>query len=97
MLLQWRHNERGGVWNDRRLDCLPNRLFGRWPKKTSKLCVDGLCEGNPPVTGASNAENVSIWWRHYAVAFAAGSPCVAMTSTAMMLAKKRCKDTYSNE
>ena len=41
-------------------------------KKTSKLCVTGLCEGNPPVTGecpsqrASNAENVSIWWRHHA-------------------------------
>ena len=33
--------------------------------------VSGLCEGNSPVTGefpaqrASNAENVSIWWRHH--------------------------------
>ena len=33
--------------------------------------VTGLCEGNLPVTGelpaqrASNAENVSIWWRHH--------------------------------
>ena len=33
--------------------------------------VTGLCEGNSPVTGefpvqrASNAENVSIWWRHH--------------------------------
>ena len=40
-------------------------------KKTSKLCVTGLCEGNSPVTGefpaqiASNAENVSIGWRHH--------------------------------
>ena len=40
-------------------------------KKTSKLCVTGLCAGNSPVTGefpaqkASNAENVSIWWRHH--------------------------------
>ena len=40
-------------------------------KKTSKLRVIGLCEGNLPVTGefptqkASNAENVSIWWRHH--------------------------------
>ena len=39
-------------------------------KKTSKLCVTGLCEENSPVTGefpaqrATNAENVSIWWRH---------------------------------
>ena len=37
-------------------------------KKTSKLRVTGLCEGNSPVTGefptqrTSNAENVSIWW-----------------------------------
>ena len=40
-------------------------------KKTSKLRVAGLCVGNAPVTGefpaqmASNAENVSIWWRHH--------------------------------
>ena len=40
-------------------------------KKTSKLCVTDLCEGNSPVTGefparrASNAENASIWWRHH--------------------------------
>ena len=39
--------------------------------KTAKLCVTGLCEGNSPGTGefrvqmASNAENVSIWWRHH--------------------------------
>ena len=38
-------------------------------KKTSKLRVPGLFAGNSPVTGefpaqrASNAENVSIWWR----------------------------------
>ena len=39
--------------------------------KTSKLRVTGLCAGNSPVTGefpaqmSSNAENVSIWWRHH--------------------------------
>ena len=48
-----------------------NRLFKRRSKKTSKLRVTGLCAGNSPVTGefpaqmASNAENVSIWWRHH--------------------------------
>ena len=57
--LQWLHNERDG------------RLFRRRSKKTSKLRVTGLCEGNSPVTGefppqrASNVENVSIWWRHH--------------------------------
>ena len=43
--------------------------------KASKLRVTGLCAGNSPVTGeftaerASNAENVSIWWRHHVIAF----------------------------
>ena len=42
-------------------------------KKTSKLRVTGLYEGNSPVTGefpskkASNAKFVSIWWRHHVV------------------------------
>ena len=50
---------------------LLKRLFRRRSKKTSKLRVTGLCEGNSPGTGefpsqrASNAENVSIWWRHH--------------------------------
>ena len=43
--------------------CLLNRLFRRRSKKTSKLRVTGLCAGNSP--GTSNAENVSIWWRHH--------------------------------
>ena len=65
------HNERHGVSNHQHLDFLLGRLFRRTPKKASKLCVTGLCEGNPPVTGgfpsqrASNAENVSVWWRHH--------------------------------
>ena len=39
--------------------------------KISKLCVTGRCERNSPVISefpaqmASNAENVSIWWRHH--------------------------------
>ena len=49
--LQWRHYGRDGVTNHRRLHCLINRLFKRVSKKTSKLCVTGLCEGNSPVTG----------------------------------------------
>ena len=49
--LQWRHNEPDGVSNHRRLDYLLNRLFRRRSKKTSKLRVTGLCEGNSAVTG----------------------------------------------
>ena len=70
--LLWRHNERDSVSN-RRLYCLHNRLFRRWSKKTLKLRVTCFCEGNSPGTGefpaqrASNAENVSIWWRHHVI------------------------------
>ena len=69
--LQWRHNERDGVSNHQPHDCLLNRLFRRRSKKTSKLRVTGLCEGNLPVTGefptqrASNADFFSIWWRRH--------------------------------
>ena len=68
--LQWRHNGRDGVSNHQPHQCLLNRLFGRRSKKTSKLRVTGLCARNSPWTGefltqmASNAENVSIWWRY---------------------------------
>ena len=62
-------NERHGVSNHRRLDCLYNRLFRRRSKKTSKLHVTGLCEGKSTMTGefpaqsASNTESVSIsYW-----------------------------------
>ena len=68
--LEWRHNEHDSVSNHRRFD-LFNRAFLRRSKKTSKLLVTGLCEGNSPVTGefptqrASDAENASIWLCHY--------------------------------
>ena len=57
--LRWRHNGR---------DC---SLFRRRSKKTSQFRVTGLCAGISPGTGefpaqmASNAEYVSIWWRHH--------------------------------
>ena len=49
--LQWRHNERDVVSNHQPHNCLLNRLFRRRSKKTSKLRVTGLCEGNSPGTG----------------------------------------------
>ena len=69
--LRWSHNGRDGVSSHQPHDCLLNRLFRRISKKTSKLRVTGLCVGKSPGTGefpaqmASNAENVSIWWRHH--------------------------------
>ena len=68
---QRHHNGRDSVSNHQPHDCFPNRLFRRRSKKTSKLHVTGLCTRNSPRTGefpakmASNAENVSIWWRHH--------------------------------
>ena len=61
------------VLNHQPLHCLLNRLFGCRSKKTSKLRVTGLCVGNSPGTReipaqmASNAETVSIWWRHHGI------------------------------
>ena len=48
-----------------------NRLFRHRSKKISKLRVTGLRAGNSPEASefpaqmTSNAENVSIWWRHH--------------------------------
>ena len=72
--IQWRHNGRDGVSNHQPHQCLLNRLFGRRSKKISKPRVTGLCVGNSPGIGefpaqmASDAENVSIWWHHHAIA-----------------------------
>ena len=66
---QWRHNEHQCVSNHLCHNCLRNRLFGRRSKKTSKLRVTGLCEGNPPAFPSqisSNAENISTLWRYHA-------------------------------
>ena len=69
--LRWRHNGHDGVSRHQPHDCLPNCLFRRRSENTPKLCVTGLCAENSPVTGefsaqkSSNAESVSIWWRHH--------------------------------
>ena len=71
--LRWRHNGRDSVSNHQPYYCLLSRLFRRRWKKTSKFRVTGLYAGKSPGTGefpaqmASNAEIVSIWWRHHVV------------------------------
>ena len=70
--LQWCHSGRNGVSNNHPHHCLLNRLFRGRSKKIWKLRVTGLCAGNSSVIGefpaqmGSDAENVSIWWRHHA-------------------------------
>ena len=92
--LQWCHNESVGVSNQR-LDCLHKHLFKRKSKKTLKLRVTGLCEGNPPVTGgfpsqrACNAENDSIWWRHHAIV-AQWHHCASQTPIFIIIYSSKC-------
>ena len=81
--LLWRQNGHDGVSNHQPHDCLLNRPCRRRSKKTSKLRVTGLCMGNSPGTGefpaqmASNAENVSIWWRHHVIILSLMMPMLA--------------------
>ena len=83
--LKRRHNERGGFSNHQPHDCSLNGLFKRSSKKTSKLRVIGLGVGNSTVTGefptqrTSNAENVSIWWRHHVSSESAGVGWISAT------------------
>ena len=69
--LRWRHTGRDRASHHQPHDCWLNRLFRRRSNNTSKFRVTGFCAGNSPRTGefpaqmASNAENVSIWWRHH--------------------------------
>ena len=78
---RWWHGDAKGHCNDvimcamasqiTSLTIIFNGLFRRRSKKTWKFRVTGLCAGKSPGTGqfpaqmASNAENVSIWWRHH--------------------------------
>ena len=58
------------VSNHKPHDLLLKCFFRRRSKEISKVRATGLFTGNSPVTGefpaqmSSNAENVSIWWRH---------------------------------
>ena len=76
--LQWRHNGWDSVSNQQPHDCLLNHFFLRADQRkhqssASLAFVWGIHRWpvNSPVTGefpaqmASNAENVSIWWRHH--------------------------------
>ena len=57
--LQWRHNEHNVISNHCHLNCLLNCLFRHRSKKTSKLCIAGLCEGNSLVTSEFPAQRPS--------------------------------------
>ena len=50
----FRRSQYNDLINHQPRDCLLSCLFRRRSKKTSKLRVTGLCEGNLPMTGE--------WW-----------------------------------
>ena len=67
--LQWRHNGHDSVSNHQPHHCLPFiraqitqniKALHHWP-----LCRNSPGSGEFPEQRASNAENVSIWWRHH--------------------------------
>ena len=55
----WHHNEHDGISDHRHLDCLLSRLFRLRSKKTLKLHVTGLCDGDPLVTGGIPSQRTS--------------------------------------
>ena len=74
------HNDGHFHYSDVTMSAMASQITSIWTvcsvvclKKTSKLRITGICEGNPAVTGgfpsqrSNNAENVSIWWRHHEV------------------------------
>ena len=75
--LPWRHNDHDSVSNHQPHDCFYNRLFRQikgnikaprhWP-----LCGEFTGTGEFPAQRASNAEIVSIWWRHHECTAPAG-------------------------
>ena len=65
--LWWRHNGRDSVSNHQPHDCLLNRLLKAQIKENIEVPRHWpLCPGTGEFAAqmASNAENVSIWWRH---------------------------------
>ena len=65
--IQWRHNGCDGVSNHQCHHCLLKHLFGADQRKhqSSASLAFVPVTGEFPAQMASNAENVSIWWRHH--------------------------------
>ena len=64
--LQWRHDEHDSVSNHKPHACLLNRLFKAQIKENIKAPRHWWpVTSEFPAQRASNAENISIWWRHH--------------------------------
>ena len=69
--LQWRHNDHDGVSNHQPHGCLFNQVYSGTDRRKHQssasrafACGEFTGSGEFPAQTASNAENVSIWWRH---------------------------------
>ena len=77
MSLQWRHNGGEGASNHQPHHCFLNHLFRRRWKKTSKLCVIGLCHPRHSVESPSMVDpqwNMWYWgskWNLHTVCWSA--------------------------
>ena len=95
--LQWRHEEKERLKSPA-VQLFTQRFIQAQIKETSKLGVPGRCEGNSPVTdkfpaqSASNAENVSIWWRHHGILLyhRLSENCAAHTGHLSVVSPNRC-------
>ena len=91
--LRWRHNGHDSVSNHQPHHYLLSRLIRCRSKKTSKyprhwpLCGEFTGDRGIPAQMASNAENVSIWWRHHDYRFLSPSfsSAVANRDTAKLI------------
>ena len=69
--LHWRHSDHDGVSNHQPHGCLLNQFIQAQIKENIKaprqwpLCGEFTGTGEFPAQRASNAENISIWWRHH--------------------------------
>ena len=91
LIIELRVKRRGSAWrlySDVIIDAMVSKITSLtdvystvYSKKTSKLHVTRLCAGNSPVPVefpaqmASNAKNVSIWWRHHGTKCRSYSQC----------------------
>ena len=80
--LRWRHNGHDSVSNPSLTIVYSTVYSGADQRKHQSSRVTGLCAENSPGTGefpaqmTSNAENVSIWWRHHDIELTLTQRCI---------------------
>ena len=98
--LEWRLNERTGISNHRRLDCLLNRLFRRISKKATKLCVTGRCDHRWPVDSPHKGsvtrkmfpfDDIIMWCVHKHVCWDKQQSCKSLPAVGRSICPSMCQ------